>query len=379
MVSEVDTGKLMAEQHPTLKPLIVHVIDSLARGGAETLLVNLLPELNKFYEIVLVTLTAENDFEESQIVCKQRYKLGYNGPKSIFSCVLKLRKIIKTHQPSLVRSQLYTSSLIARMATPKMVPLVFSIHTFQGIENYTKNRLSLPVEKLTYSRRHHLIGVSNQAIEDFKKYVGIKGPTHTLYNFINAAYFQNSRIADNKHLQGLRLIAVGNLKGVKNYGYMIDAFSELKHLPISLDIYGEGPLREELQQKIDQANVNIRLKGSCKEVYNIMPDYDLYVMSSLYEGFGIAPVEAMATGLPLLLSDLPVLREITHGNALFFDQLNPETFVKLLNEIMAGKHDLSLLSASGINLASKHYHREGYITQLHSIYQQVMGRPKMTF
>lgn len=356
------------------KPVVVHVIDSLARGGAETLLINLLPELNKMYEIILVTLTSESDFDEENIICKKRYSLGYKGSKSIISCAWALRKIIKAHAPALVRAQLYTSSLIARMATPRKIPFVFSIHTFQGIENYTKNKFSLPLEKITYHKRHHLIGVSNQAIADFNKHVGIKGPTYTLYNFINPIYFEYSRLANKIDLKNLRLIAVGNLKAVKNYGYLIEAFQQLKQYAVSLDIYGEGPLRSALQQAIDQAGVAVTLKGSCKEIYKIMPAYDLYVMSSLYEGFGIAPVEAMATGLPLLLADLPVLKEVTHGNALFFDQLHSQNFVRLIKEIMEGKCNLKALSEKGMELARKHYRKEEYVGRLQHIYQQVMEK-----
>lgn len=354
------------------KPVIVHVIDSLAIGGAETLLVNLLPELDKYYEIILVTLTPENQFPEEKIICKERYSLGYKGSKSTLVCAMRLRKIIQKHRPSLVRAQLYTSSLIARLATPRRIPFVFSIHTFQGIENYTRNRLSLPVEKLTYNKRHHLIGVSKQAIDDFGRHVGIKGPTYTLYNFINEAYFEHSRVATGINLQDLRLVAVGNLKGVKNYKYLITAFQQLKTLPVTLDIYGDGPQEEELKQLIERYQVRVSLKGTCKEIYKVLPGYDLFVMSSLYEGFGIAPVEAMATGLPLLLSDLPVLREITHNNALYFDQLNPESFVSLVKEVLGRKHNLQVLSEKGIALARQHYRREPYIQKLRSIYQQVM-------
>jgi glycosyltransferase involved in cell wall biosynthesis len=356
------------------KPTVVHVIDSLERGGAETLLVNLLPELNQHYDIILVTLTDRCDFDYAKIVCKKHYHLGYKSASSIPVSIWRLRRIIHKHRPSLVRAQLYASSLVARMATPKQIPLVFSIHTFQGIENYKKNFFSLPLEKITYYKRHHLIGVSQQAIDDFARFVGLKGPAYTLYNFINPVYFQYSRIAENINLRNLKLVAVGNLKPVKNYGYLIEAFSQLKDLKISLDIYGEGSLRPSLQKEIDASGANITLKGSCKEIYKVLPAYDLYVMSSLYEGFGIAPIEAMATGLPVLLSDLPVLREITYNNALFFNELAVESFIELIRDIATGKGDLRSLSANGIEIARKHYQQKDYVQKLNTIYAKVMAQ-----
>ena len=52
------------------KPVIVHVIDDLGRGGAETLLVDLLKDLGDHYDIVLVTLTNYSEFDESEIRCQ---------------------------------------------------------------------------------------------------------------------------------------------------------------------------------------------------------------------------------------------------------------------------------------------------------------------
>ena len=176
------------------KPVIVHVIDSLTRGGAETLLVNLLPALAERYEIVLVTLKPETDFPRDAIAVKQLYCLDYGGTKSLPAAAWKLRRIIRSHRPALVRSQLYVASIVARLATPRGVPLVFSIHNPMSEDAYRLNRLALPLEKLTYRKRHALIGVSRSALEDFDHWVGIKGKSYLLYNFINDAYFAAPRV-----------------------------------------------------------------------------------------------------------------------------------------------------------------------------------------
>lgn len=355
------------------KPTILYVIDSLTRGGAETLLVDLLPDLSVSYQVVIVTLYDGCDFDESKMAGTKRYCLFYSGFKSIPACVLKLRKILKEHQPLLVHAHLYTSSLIARIATPEKVPLVFSIHTMLSIENYNKKKSSLLAERLTYRKHHRVIGVSKQAMADFDEYVGIKGPAHTLYNFINPVYFQKSRIAAPLQGRPLKLVAVGNLKPVKNYAYLIEAFTQLKNLPVSLHIYGEGSLRQLLQQQIDEAQVNITLKGSCREIFRVLPDYDMYVMSSLYEGFPVAPLEAMAVGLPLLLSELPVLRESAGTCALFFNHRDPNSFASVVNSVLEGKVDLPSLSEKGIELAKKEYQQKDYLQRLQNIYTEMVA------
>jgi glycosyltransferase involved in cell wall biosynthesis len=353
------------------KPTIVHVIDSLTRGGAETLLVNLLPALAERYDIILVTLGAESDFPPEALVCRERHYLGYTGTASLPLCVWRLRRIIRRVRPSLVRSQLFMSSVVARLATPRCVPLVFSIHNPMSEDAYSKNRLALPLERLTYARRHALIGVSESALRDFQQWVGVKGPSFVLHNFINQAYVEAAQPRDAVGTP-TRIVAVGMLKEQKNYFALLDAMKRLPGRDVSLDIYGDGPLREPLQARIDAEALPVTLKGKRADVHAVLGEYDLYVMSSTYEGFGIAPIEAMAAGLPLLLSDLPVLREVTEGNALFFDPHDPETFVRLVEQVRAGAFDLGALSRQGVELARARYGREAYVEKLAAIYATLM-------
>lgn len=351
---------------------IVHVIYSLGRGGAETLLVNLLKDLNERYEFTLVTLDPRNDFAKEEIIAHRFYCLHYKGAQSIPSCVWKLRAIIQKVKPDLVRSQLFETSIVARVATPASIPMIFSIHNPLSVDCYSKNRFALPLEKLTYKRRHSIISVSKDSLQDFDKYVGLKSRSFILYNFINPVYVERAQPKLDFDYADLRLVAVGNLREQKNYGYLLKAFKQLKNYSVTLHIYGEGDLRESLQQEIDQHGLNIHLKGRLSRVYDALPEYDLYVMPSSYEGFGIAPVEAMAIGLPLLLSDLPVLREVTHNNALFFNPQEPSTFVQLIKEIFEQRYDLKQLSANGIDIAADNYQKKDYLPRLDFIYKQVI-------
>src|SRR6185312_3834445 len=129
---------------------IVHVIDSLQVGGTENQFLALLPELACDHEIVLVTLDDRDRPGLGELPVSRRYSLAFSGPKSLLRCAIKLRKIIAAEKPDLVRSQLYWSSIIARLATPKSVPLIFSIHSTMSADGYVKNRAALWLERLTY-------------------------------------------------------------------------------------------------------------------------------------------------------------------------------------------------------------------------------------
>ena len=356
------------------RPRIVHVIDSLGRGGAETLLVGLLPLLAEHYDVTLVTLMPDSDFPPEAVVAAERHCLGYTGFKSLPRCVLALRRIVRRVRPDLVRSQLYLSSVVARAATPASTPLVFSIHNPMSQDAYQKNRFALPLERLTYRDRHALIAVSGDALADFDRHVGVKGKSFVLHNAIDEAFFAPPAGGVSwAPGRPLRLVAVGNLKEQKNYPFLAEAFRGLAGLPVSLDIYGEGPLRPRLEAAIGEHGLPIRLMGKSGDIPRLLAGYDGYVMPSFYEGFGIAAAEAMAAGLPMLLSDLAVLREITHGNALFFDPKDPASFAALVREILAGRVDLSALSEKGRAIAAAHYRRGAYVEKLRRLYAEVMA------
>ena len=126
-----------------------------------------------------------------------------------------------------------------------------------------------------------------------------------------------------------------------------------------------------LQADIDRDELKIVLNGPLENVQKELWNHDLFVMSSKNEGFGMAVIEAMASRLPVLLSDLPVFHEVTFGNALFFDIENPMSFVALIKEIFEGKYNLNQLCVKGIEIA-KQYNKKKYLSNLYSIYDQIL-------
>jgi glycosyltransferase involved in cell wall biosynthesis len=355
------------------KQTILIVIDNLQKGGAEVLLVGILPELNERYEVILATLTGETAFDAAQVVCSKRYVLGFGNKLSFLSCVQKLKKIIRRHKPSVVHAHLFYSSLAARLACPSKIPLLYSVHNELSKDIFNRSRLLTLIEKTTIRKNHSVVAVSKLVLEDYARTIGLTKKHFILKNYISDHFFANTPVKkDRPQNAPLKLIAVGNLKHSKNYEYLLRALIPLKNDPVSLDIYGNydnHPLYPAMRSLIDDNGLPVYFKGPVDNIHELFPGYDLYVMSSKYEGFGIAVVEAMASGLPALLSDLPVLREVSFDNALFFDIHDPMALAHLIKQITEGKHDLEKLSVAGIELA-KQYTKQKYIEALFSIYRQ---------
>lgn len=107
----------------------------------------------------------------------------------------------------------------------------------------------------------------------------------------------------------IKIVSVGRLAQQKNYELLIRAFYRVKQeitTEMSLIIYGDGPQREYLESIIRELNLEgmIRLPGSDKDVLEKIGDASLYVMSSDFEGFPNALLEAMAIGIPVIATDV---------------------------------------------------------------------------
>jgi glycosyltransferase involved in cell wall biosynthesis len=350
---------------------ILHVIDSLMLGGTENQFLSLLPELARDHEIVLVTLRDADQPNLGKLSVSRRYCLGFNGSRSLPRTVLRLWRIIRRERPNLVRSQLYWSSIAARLATPRSIPVIFSIHSTMSADGYLKRRSSLWLEKLTYWRRHHLISVSKHALDDFDRHLGLKGPADVMTNFVAPEFVGHER-QRRPFGPRFRLVAVGNLKPVKNYAYLVEALDALPR-DVSIDIFGEGTERGPLQDRIAATGIAARLMGARGAMWEVLSDYDLFVMPSLYEGCPNAAIEAMAVGLPLLLSDIPVMHEVSHDNALFFDPSDPGSFVDLFRCIQAGEFDLQAMSERGLEIVRTSYLKADYLDRLNAIYERAVA------
>lgn len=345
---------------------IIHCINSLGTGGAEILLKNTIELLNE-YEHVICYLNKPDDllpyFQNCTVYCLQHYSV-----RNIGRTIIKLRSIIIRHNPEIIHAHLFDSTLIARLAKPSSIRFYFTIHNLLSEDAFKINKLSLFLEKLTYSKRQIIISVSNAVLKDYNEWVGVKGKSYVLYNFVQESFF-NLSINNNRDIKkGLKLVAIGNLRRQKNYELLIESFTYLKDLPVSLDIYGSGDIEADLSKRIEKCGVNIKLKGRTNNVLSLLPEYDAYIMPSLFEGFGIAPMEAMAYGMPVLLSDIEVFKELAEEIPIYF---NPYDSISMANAIKYAYYNWDYIkgkAAHGKSLILAKASKDVYINNLKKIY-----------
>lgn len=116
----------------------------------------------------------------------------------------------------------------------------------------------------------------------------------------------------------VKLGMVARLDPIKNHSLLLDAFSIAleKDSRLELHLLGDGELRQSLIMKAESLNIREKVifHGDVKNVYAHLREWDVFVYSTTpKEGLGSAVIEAMANGLPCVLCDLPMLKELVNS------------------------------------------------------------------
>lgn len=115
-----------------------------------------------------------------------------------------------------------------------------------------------------------------------------------------------------------RIVAVGRLETQKNMIMLIEAFAMLvgDYPDYVLEIYGEGSLRHTIKKEIEFRGIvdNVRLCGFCDDIFSKMLKAKMYVSASNYEGISNSMLEALAMGIPTVVTDCPA-----GGERMFID------------------------------------------------------------
>ncbi len=352
-----------------MKPKILHIIFNLGRGGAETMLVNMVKEVEE-YEHVIVTLFPENHFgneiQNARIVC-----MNLKLKNLLFFPIVaqSLKKIILSEKPALIHTHLYWPTVLARMCTPRHIPLVTTIHAFAGqLVDFKRWYLKM-LYRFSYGiRPSTMVAVANGALKEYYSYLKLKpGRNHVLYTFVDTGKFFPSNTA----LPGetLKLVSVGALRYQKNHEYLIRALKHLDHSDVSIDIYGEGPLREDIREKINASGVNIRLMGQVSNISEKLKQYDAFIMPSFYEGFSLGVLEAMAMKIPLLLSDIPSFREQCDNSAMYFSLHDPSDLAQKILQLKGDQKGLQERSEAAYERVLKNFTLPIHLEKLRQIYR----------
>ncbi len=205
----------------------------------------------------------------------------------------------------------------------------------------------------------HVVTVSEtmkEEILDF--YPGI--PISVIYNGLDARAFDHVTESD---LLAVRqkfalpeefILAVGHIERRKNHLRLVDAIAQLRDhgRSCSLLIIGnDSGERKAIEERIMSSNLegHVKILSGLSELevrcaYKLC---SLFVFPSAYEGFGIPILEAMAAGRPMVLSDIPVFREITQDSGIYFPHDDVGSMANAIENVLSSSSERTRLVKYG--------------------------------
>jgi len=359
------------------------VIDHLNEGGAQKFLIRLCDELvrRKFKVIVCSLQPLNRDIRNSdpkgwETICLSTRRFNLRG----FFLLIRLMRAVK---PDVLHTHL-TASNILGVAAGKIsgIPKIFT-HDHSG-EYYPYRlpriaKLSLmAIERLMLSFVQSLFAVSNSVAEfnRHKKKVPSEKVT-VLPNWVEPTElrhgtFEMDMVRARYRIPKSSIVigAAGRLSPEKGHLVLLESFAELmKRWPnCRLLIAGGGPIHQELLNRVDMlgATSNIFLLGDLKNMHDFYSAVDIFVQPSRYETFGIAVLEAMHLGLPVIASNVGGLPELIkhEKTGLLVDPESPEALLQALERLLKDQALRERLGKSGCSFVQKHYDGKRCVEQL---------------
>lgn len=351
---------------------ILHVITSLQTGGAEHLLVDLLPRLRARGRNVVDLLIFNGErtpfmgeLEDKGI---KIHKLSFGGnvynPLNILRLIPYVMHydIIHTHNTA---CQLFAP--IARMMSFTHKPLVTTEHSSN---NRRRGKWwCKPIDKWMYNRYAAIICIADQPRRNLEHYIGKKRNICTINNGVDTQRF----IRPIKDITGQNEFVITMVAGLRKEKDHETLLRSMTHLPgnYRLQLVGGGEKEHSLKTLASELGLNNRVSflGVRLDVPDLLEQSDVIVLSSHWEGLSLSSVEGMASGRPFVASDVDGLREVVGGvGELFHHGDDKELADKILQlcehpdkyrqvaercQNAALKYDISVMVKNYLNLYSR--------------------------
>ena len=317
-----------------MKKILIFV-DSLNEGGVSKVLLDLLENINKEkYDITVMTLYNQGVYID-EVRKYVKYKYCFNIPaangnslkaklyRKYWGGMLRLPEsfmyrwfVKEKYDIEIAFMHGWSTKFISgsnNRASKKIAWVHVDLVTWNRVDGIFKN---LEHHKKAYSKFDEVLCVSQTVKEGVEKKYNVKN-ARVLYNPISREKIlklSNEEIDDIKFSSKFKLISVGRLSEQKGYNRLLRIFKKLKNdgLDIELILVGNGNKYNELNEYIveNKLEKDVTILGFRENPYKYVRASDLFICSSISEGFSLVIGEAMAIGVPIVSVDCPGPNEV---------------------------------------------------------------------
>lgn len=358
---------------------ILHIIDSLGLGGAQTVVKGIFEFQKNDQNIFLFALRRRDITMKINHI---NVKVYNSNKKYSFKAITELRDLIKREGIDALHCHLFKSQLFGVLIKIFYLPKIKLIFHEHG-RIFTNNFIYNYFLRLVKIKIDLFLAVSISTKNELVKKGGIeKNKIQVLYNFVDLNKYNKKNITwsieeERKKLgigkDELVIGFVGRLAKVKGCEYLIRSLPYL-YFPYKVIIAGNGSEKNNLNELAKSLKVDNRIifLGYREDVVYIYHLLDVLVVPSIFESFGLSIVEAQCMFIPVIATDAIALNELIKNkeNGLLFELKNPIDLSEKIKLLYRDKELRSKLVKSGLESVKK-YDLGNYINNLNNIYEDI--------
>jgi len=369
---------------------ILQLIPCLSRGGAERLVLNLANQLQQLeHEVLIVQLRPDNAYPELQEPLDVRL-----ASSSVYYSVLgkstidtaEFDQLVDDFKPDVIHSHLLDSEFVSRFRILEDTVYITHWHGCPSLtqpipvaewlkkESLWKWNTKRILRSQYIKSNTHFICISEFVAQYIKDRLHVnESELSVIHNAIDLQLFKP---IDVPKKDGFRLINIGSLHRNKNHQFLFQVMLNLLKQgfeDVFLDIYGDGPERNQLQSQIEQLNLqkHIKLHGIIDDPEVQINQAHVMVHSAWHEPFGLIFIEAMACGIPVISFNTggpaELIKNGENGFLIEKDDLNG--FTNKVKQFYENRNELQDLGKKGIQNADKFGLNE-YAKKVETLYEE---------
>ncbi len=300
------------------------------------------------------------------------------------SLFFKLMRIPKDSIMHIHIAQAFVPEIVFLVSKLRGIPYIANIRI--DLEPSTKMGFLLPFYKKVFLQK--VLNSSSKIIVSTKDYIDLVSKKYAIsknkiYKVPCGIDLKKFKSLSGKSHDPIRLLFVGRLSIQKNVPLLIRSYKKIteKNLRnIELHIVGDGEEKSKIINliKAEKLENNVILHGALrgKRLYKIYSNSDIFILTSRYESFGRVLIEAMASGLPIVASNILAVRNVVENNKTgLLVKPTPEDFAKAIEKLLNNSQLREKLIKNGLEEAKK-YSWDKIVEKFEDVYREVLGENK---
>ncbi len=368
---------------------VAYMFGGMNRGGAETIMLDLFQNHHHApFSYIGIHRKGGSYRDAFYSAGPALYQLT-PGKFGYIQYILKLRRLLRAESISVVHTQHWLDCIYAWLATIGM--RVQIINTFHGF--YSMRGINGWLCRMSIRMADEVCFVSKYEQEWYQQQMRIDDrKCHVIFNGVDFAKIDGVECNVYGVKERIKLCMVGNFVEGRDHRTLVRALAMLKGLAdgrmsgLEYDFYFIGKRSEDYPYIYDECvrvcdenkMTNVHFLGGRGDVPELLKQMDGFVYSTDHDTFGIAVVEAMTAGLPVVVNDYPVMKEVcgeeesnyvTYYRSKDVDDC-AEAIIKLLEDIKISSNEFKQQCQHNSIFVRERYSIENYIATLSHIYRK---------